>query len=461
MKKSNLKKQGGWHWVTQALLWVSSLPLGLLVICVVLLSFLDDDDYRVALIWGVDHFLDSSLEIKGPFSISFGKELEIAARDIHLKANDGSYELSVGDFSGRQQLGSYLKTGTCWIKFLTLIDVHVDITEQRPSEESGLENFSIPPIIIEKVDIQNITVVYRQRDRSEPDTFTLSELIIDDSLNQGPVKVSGTGTLASRSFALEGTLGALSKIRDNSQIYPIDLSLSSDTLEATISGGISDPITGQGLELQLEINDSHFGSVLQFFDSALPNLEKLHLAADIRGDISAPRLDSVVVSLDGVETGSLDAKVQGAVGNLVLMEGLHLDVSLKIPDLTGLSASGLSALGLFEEPVNEGLLALGSVDFSGRLTGDLAALGLDDVAMNLKGLNGVEVSLQGAVDNVVSMKGLQLDVSLKAPNLTGLSTLNLLGEEPVNEELLALGPVDLSGRLTGDLTTLRLDDAAM
>lgn len=461
MKKSNLKKQGGWHWVTQALLWVLSILLGLLVICVVLFSFLDDDDYRVALIWGVDRFLDSSLEIKGPFSVSFGKDLEVAAGEVYLKAHDGSYELSVGDFSGRQQLGSYLKTGTCWIKFLTLIDVHVDITEQQPSEESWLENFSIPPFIIEKVDIQNITVVYRQRDRSEPDTFTLSELIIDDSLSQGPVKVYGAGTLASRPFALEGTLGALSKIHDNSQIYPIDLSLSSDTLEATISGGISDPITGQGIDLQLEINDSHFGSVLQFFDSALPNLEKLHLATGIRGDISAPRLDSVVVSLDGIEAGSVEAKVQGAVGNLVLMEGLHLDVSLKVPDLTGLSASGLSALGLFEEPINEGLLALDSVDFNGRFTGDFAALGLDNVAMNVKGLNGVELNLQGAVDNAVSMKGLHVDVSLKAPNLTGLSTLDLLGEEPVNEKLLALGPVNLHGTLTGDLTALRLDNAAL
>lgn len=461
MKKRNLKGRGGWRWLTLALLWVSTVPLGLLVIFAVLLSFFDDDDYRVAIIWGVEHFLDSTLEIKGPFSVSFGKEFEIAAGEVYLKANDGSYELSVGEFSGRQQLGSYLKTGTCWIKFLTLIDVRVDITEQQPSEESWLENFSIPPIIIEKVDIQNITVAYLQRDRSEPDTFTLSELIIDDSLNQGPVKVYGAGTLASHSFTLEGTLGALSKIHDYSQIYPIDLSLSSDTLEATISGGISDPVTGQGIELQLEINDSHFGSVLQFFDSALPKLDKLHLAAGISGDISAPRLDSVVVSLDGIEAGSLEAKVQGAVGNLVLMEGLHLDVSLKVPDLTGLSASGLSALGLFEEPINKGILALDSVEFNGRLTGDFAALGLDNVAMNVKGLNGVELNLQGAVDNVVSMNGLHVDVSLKAPNLTGLSTLDLLGEEPVNEKLLALGPVNLNGTLTGDLTALRLDNAAL
>ncbi|MEH6529515.1 MAG: AsmA family protein, partial [Porticoccus sp.] len=98
---------------------------------------------------------------------------------------------------------------------------------------------------------------------------------------------------------------------------------------------------------------------------------------------------------------------------------------------------------------------------SGRLTGDLTTLRLDDAAMSLRGLNGVEVNLLGAVDNVVSMKGLQLDVSLKAPNLTGLSTLDLLSKEPVNEELLALGPVDLSGKLTGDITAPRLDSAVM
>ncbi|HEB27488.1 MAG TPA: AsmA family protein [Porticoccus sp.] len=461
MKKNNLKKQGGWHWVTHTLLWVSCLPLGLLVIFAVLLSFFDDDDYRAALIWGVDRFLDSSLEIKGPFSVSFGKELEVAARGVHLKADDGSYELSVGEFTGRQQLGSYLKTGTWWINVLTLVDVHVDVTEQDSSDESELEDFAIPPIIIEKVDLHNITVIYRRRDQDEPDTFTLKELVADDSLNQGPVRVYGAGTLDSRAFTIEGTLGALSQIHDKSQNYPIDLRLTSDTLEVTVSGGISDPVTGQGLELQLEINDSHIGSMLQLVDDSLPDLGKFHLAAGIRGDSSAPELDGLVVSLNGLEIGSFEAKVQGTVGNLVLMEELHLDVSLKVPDLTALSASGLSALGLFEQPINERLLALDSVDFSGRLTGDLTALGLDDVAVSLKGLNGVEVNAQGAVDNLVLMQGLNVDVSLKAPNLTGLSSLNLLGEEPVNAKLLELGPVALSGTLTGDTSTLRLDGAAL
>jgi AsmA family len=456
MKKSNLKKQGGWHWVARSLLWVSSLPLGLLVICAILLSFFDDDDYRVALIWGVDQFLDSSLEIKGPFSVSFGKELEIAAKEVHLKAGDGSYELSVGEFTGRQQLGSYLKTGTWWINVLTLIDVHVEVTEQDSSDESELEDFAIPPIIIEKIDLQNITVIYRQRDQDEPDTFTLKELVVDDTLNQGPVRVYGAGTFDSRSFAIAGTLGALSQIHDKSQSYPIDLSLTSDTLEATVSGGISDPVTGQGLELQLEINDSHLGSILQLVDDSLPDLGKFHLVAGIRGDFSAPGIDGLVVSLNSLEVGSLEAKVQGAVSNLVLMDGLHLDVSLKMPDLTA-----LSALNLLEEPIDENLLALGPVEFSGRLTGDLAAPRLDDAAIRFKGLNGVEVNAQGAIDNLVLMQGLNVDVRLKAPNLTGLSTLNLLGEEPVNAKLLELGPMDLSGTLTGDISALQLDSAAL
>ena len=131
MKKNNLMKQGGWHWVTRALLWVSSLLLGLLVIFTVLLSVLDDDDYRVALIWGVDRFLDSTLDIKGPFTISFGKELELEVKKVHFKANDGSYELSIGDFSGRQKLGSYLMTGTWWINDLTFTDVYVDIVPRQ------------------------------------------------------------------------------------------------------------------------------------------------------------------------------------------------------------------------------------------------------------------------------------------------------------------------------------------
>tara|TARA_R110000822_G_scaffold159476_10_gene299262 strand:- start:11813 stop:14956 length:3144 start_codon:yes stop_codon:yes gene_type:complete len=457
MKKNNLMKQGGWHWVTRALLWVSSLLLGLLVIFTVLLSVLDDDDYRVALIWGVDRFLDSTLDIKGPFTISFGKELELEVKKVHFKANDGSYELSIGDFSGRQKLGSYLMTGTWWINDLTFTDVYVDINikERGPDEENELEAFSIPPIIIEKLDFKNITVVYRRGDLQESETFTLRELIVDDSLNQGPVKVYGAGTLDSRSFVLKGTLGALSQIQDNSQIYPVDLSLVSDTLKASLTGGINDPITGEGLEFQLEINDSYIGSILQLVDSTIPDFTKFSLTAGIRGDISAPRLEAVAASLYGLD--GFEAQVRGALDNVVLSKGLQLDVSLKAPNLKELSSLGL----LGEDPVDEDVLTLGLEGFSGTLTGDLNALKLADATLSLKGFNGVEVRAEGAVDNLELLKGLQLDVSLKAPNIKSLSGLGLLGEDPVDETLLALGPVDFSGTLTGDFNTLKLTGAAL
>ncbi len=457
MKKNNLMKQGGWHWVTRALLWVSSLLLGLLVIFTVLLSVLDDDDYRVALIWGVDRFLDSTLDIKGPFTISFGKELELEVKKVHFKANDGSYELSIGDFSGRQKLGSYLMTGTWWINDLTFTDVYVDINikERGPDEENELEAFSIPPIIIEKLDFKNITVVYRRGDLQESETFTLRELIVDDSLNQGPVKVYGAGTLDSRSFVLKGTLGALSQIQDNSQIYPVDLSLVSDTLKASLTGGINDPITGEGLEFQLEINDSYIGSILQLIDSTIPDFTKFSLTAGIRGDISAPRLEAVAASLYGLD--GFEAQVRGALDNVVLSKGLQLDVSLKAPNLKELSSLGL----LGEDPVDEDVLTLGLEGFSGTLTGDLNALKLADATLRLKGINGVEVRAEGAVDNLELLKGLQLDVSLKAPNIKSLSGLGLLGEDPVDETLLALGPVDFSGKLSGDLNALKLADATL
>ncbi|MBQ0806475.1 MAG: AsmA family protein [Porticoccus sp.] len=454
MKKNNLKKQGGWHWVTRALLWVSSLLLGLLVIFTVLLSVLDDDDYRVALIWGVDRFLDSTLEINGPFTISFGKELELEAKKVHLKANDGTYELSIGDFSGRQKLGSYLKTGTLWINDLTFTDVYVDINikERGLDQKNGLEAFSIPPIIIEKLDFKNITVVYRRGDLQESETFTLRELIVDDSLNQGPVKVYGAGSLDSRSFVLEGTLGALSQIQDNSQIYPVDLSLVSDTLKASLTGGINDPITGEGLEFQLEINDSYIGSVLQLVDSTIPNFTKFSLTAGIRGDISAPRLEAVAASLYGLD--GFEAQVRGAIDNVVLSKGLQLDVSLKAPKIKSLSGLGL----LGEDPVDETLLALGPVSFSGKLSGDLDALKLAGAALSLKGLDGVDMTAHGAVDNLISVQGINWDVSLKAPNIKSLSDLGLLAEESLDEDILALGPVDFSAALTGSKEKQLIED---
>ena len=78
----------------RALLIALGLGLNLLLLLGVGIYLLNDDDYRRVAIWTADYFLDSELEIDGNFSLRIGREIELTAETVRLKANDGSYDQS-------------------------------------------------------------------------------------------------------------------------------------------------------------------------------------------------------------------------------------------------------------------------------------------------------------------------------------------------------------------------------
>jgi hypothetical protein len=194
------------------------------------LYFLNDDDYRHVLIWSADYFLDSQLEIDGAFSVRFGREVELNAETVRLKANDGSYDLSLGKLNLEQRFASYVSTGTFWINSLSMEDLSAEIkeTEAEPGKEFDWQTFSLPFVVIEEIQLRNLSVSYTEIDQQRH-TISLSHVSLDDTDNQGPVKVSAAGMLDAHTLQLEGTLGSLEQLRSMNQSYPIELTLRSGT----------------------------------------------------------------------------------------------------------------------------------------------------------------------------------------------------------------------------------------
>ncbi len=116
----------------RALFMVLAFGFNLLLLLGAGLYFLNDDDYRHVLIWSADYFLDSQLEIDGEFSVKFGREVELRAETVRLKANDGSYDLSLGKLNLEQRFASYISTGTFWINSLSMEDLRAEIKETGP-----------------------------------------------------------------------------------------------------------------------------------------------------------------------------------------------------------------------------------------------------------------------------------------------------------------------------------------
>jgi uncharacterized protein involved in outer membrane biogenesis len=205
--------------------------LNLLLLLGVGIYLLNDDDYRRVAIWSADYFLDSELEIDGNFSLRIGREVELTAETVRLKANDGSYDLSAGKLNVEQRFGSYLWTGTLWINHLNLEDLRGEIKDTGNGEEFDWQAFTLPFVVIEEIQLSNLSLAYTEADQQRH-TIELSHISLDDTDNRGPVKVSAAGVMNARPLRLEGTLGSLKQLRSNNQTYPVDFILSNDTDDA-------------------------------------------------------------------------------------------------------------------------------------------------------------------------------------------------------------------------------------
>lgn len=209
--------------ILRGLAWLAAVLLGLLLSLGAVLYLLDDDDYRHVLIWSTDFFLDSQLEIEGAFSIKFAHEVELSAEKVRLQANDGSYELALGDIYLQQRFMSYLRSGTFWINELSIAYLRAGITATQSTEELDWHKVPIPPVVIEKTQIDRLAMVYTTG--SQQHELDLRNIVIDDGNNQGPIKVSAAGTVNSKPLTFAGTLGSLAQLRGSRQSFPIAFSL--------------------------------------------------------------------------------------------------------------------------------------------------------------------------------------------------------------------------------------------
>jgi uncharacterized protein involved in outer membrane biogenesis len=218
-----------------------AIPFNLLLLVGLALYLMDDDDYRDVLIWSADYFLDSRLEIDGSFSIKFAQEVELNAEKVHLKANDGSYQLALGNFYLQQRFTSYLRTGTFWINKISADDLQVEITATQSNEEFDWQQLSVVPVVIEETRVRNLSLIYTNSDQKRH-TIDLQDIVLDDENNQGPIKVSATGTVDSRPVVFAGTLGSLAQLRSDHQNFPVAFTLRSPGLDAESAGKQDKPV---------------------------------------------------------------------------------------------------------------------------------------------------------------------------------------------------------------------------
>jgi len=463
--------------------WIKRLVLLFLglVLCVVLLVggavlILDDADYKYILSWTAKNFLDSQLEISGPFSISIHRDLLLTSGGIHLQANDGSYSLSVGELDANFRLGSYLRTGTFWLNSLALTDVSLEVEESEG--DFKLSDITIPPVVIEKAKLNNLKFDYQELPPGTLHSFHLHDLEIDDINDSGPVEIQASGILEGREFSVTGKLPPMDQILADDTPKPVEVMVSGERMHAEINGSITDPVNGEGMDLKLELQVSEVHELLEMFGDDIPEVGELHASLSVRGDYEAPRLEAIDARFQREQevgitlTGSVDNALTGKGMNLHLagksdkptvtswllykkldrMKSLSLDVVLLEKDehffLDKLDASAKTGDGLKITATGSGELYDDGHVFTKEDIGvDLKFTAPTTAAINLAHLEGIPElgAVSGTLKLMVSQDAIGLfnaDVSIGSKNSNAATLQGQVGRIPLQDESAVTG-IDL------------------
>jgi uncharacterized protein involved in outer membrane biogenesis len=430
--------------ILRLVLYLPAIVLALAVMVTGSSFVLDNEDYRSVLVWAADRFLDASLEIKGPFELSLGRETSLTAGDVSLQANDGSYSLAVGKFQTRIRLESLLG-GIYWIKSLDLADVHLEAKQAADDSGVDFQGISIPAFVIEQARLNNFNVIYHESNPDKSHTLDLQALVVDDVNNRGPLGIQGNGQLENRPFIIKGRLDSLVQLIDASQPYSVQLDITSGTLEARLNGTVARPLEGKGLDLDLSLTDPQLTQTLRLWNDSAPDLGTVSARMQLRGDYDRPRLEQISARVE--RPGELDLNVTGEITDLTNLGQLELQL-----DGRSSNPSVISWL-LFDRRNRLKALAL-----KGTVRARDGQYRIEDLQAQALTRSDVQVEVNGTADihKTVSLPPEQvagLKLALDSPTTRALTMLTSQGGDNIPE----FGRVKATARLVPYLDGIGLD----
>ncbi|MGB5728299.1 MAG: AsmA-like C-terminal region-containing protein, partial [Thiogranum sp.] len=251
---------------------------------------------------------------------------------------------------------------------------------------------------------------------SGTDLAELSTLVGKTLPETGPFEVSGKLTGSAKALALseaQGTIGHTS-------------------IELSLAGGIADLIALEGIDLHLKGSGNDLAELSSIVASKLPQTGPFEVSGRLTGTAKALALGEVQGTIG---QQSIKLSLTGGIGDLIALDGFDLHLKGSGNDLAELSAIAA-----------ETLPKTGPFKISGRLTGTSKALALTRVQGTI-GQQGVKIALAGRIDDLMTLKGIRLDVKGSGKSLGELRSL-------LGDKLPDTGPFSATARLTGSAQVL-------
>ena len=433
------------HWLWRSTLVLFAGVAGVIVLAAVSLGYVlltyDDEDYRALLITTVERFSDHTLTIGGPFHLELSSQPAISVSELRLVSASGDLDVTVGDLQTKIELRPLLSQLLVVRYFrVSNADVYLeestDTGDEPTTSESEPSDLFITPII-HGIALDNIRVRYKRLNDPEPVEFNLVNFGIKEISDGKPLELEASGQISDTDFTLVGTLGDLQRLLDTDTPYPLSVDLKLPRSSLSVDGVIGNPHEGSGLDLAIEGKAPALEKILALFQLEPPPLGALSLTARLEGDVNAPSVSDIDLTLSGEK---LSLAASGNIKDSLNLRGLDLQGSLNVTDPA-----------ILKWLLPKEIPPLDSVKLSALVRSEDADYIISDLTAAVTGPKGLAVNLDGGARISQSdepLQNIEAEVKFKALDTSAIRHFS--------DDVPLAGPVSLTALISGSSKQLSI-----
>jgi len=311
-------------------------------------------------------------------------------------------------------------------------------------------------------------MTYRDGESGKTYSVSIEKLITAIPDGESPIEVDSQGAINGRPFEVEGTLGSMKALIDPMKNVPIELKARFGGAAIIAKGEIRDAFNLQGLALTVAAKGPSISEFIEVTGvTDMPDIGSFSLEASLTD--SAEKLSIEKISLEAGSRELAEVTINGAIEDLLTLQGINLNFMIRGEDLTNIQSLGappfyfqksfmvsgkisspatknyrISALKiLLGENKAKGRIDLNFTRKRLRLTALLASrktvLGPFKLALNISGPSDkleiekldlnfgteslVAVKLNGGIKDLNLLKGVDLNFTARGKDLANLEKL--------------------------------------
>ena len=298
----------------------------------------------------------------------------------------------------------------------------------------GHSLWRIKQVDVGDIRVENLDLVFHNGQTGSRIQLSLASFAASRDEVKGVVEVNLKGEVNRQVVALSGQTGLISDLFARKK-FPIDLSGRIASAAVTVQGAIGDVVDLKSIDLEVHTSGKNLATIASAAGLSTLYTDAFDVKGRVSGSATALTLREAAANFS-IKDVQID--LAGGIGEILSLDNIDLQIKA--------SGKNLAEAGPL---IGQSLPETGPFTISGRLTGSAKALALQEAQAEAR-LRSLNLTLNGALDDLLAMSGLNFNVRCSGGELSDIGPW-------VGVSLPELGRFDVKGHLTGSATMLAID----